>query len=72
MFSHGVEYVNWPKLNPPVDAIFYEGPGYKTGPHGRGRVFSKLIPWAKINVLGAMRRMPVLHRVEEMEMGKMD
>ncbi|KAG9031598.1 hypothetical protein FRB95_002527 [Tulasnella sp. JGI-2019a] len=69
--SHGVEYVSWPRLNPPVDALFYDGPGHKTGMHGRGKSLNRLpLPaWVKQNVLGTMRKMPVLHKLEEIEMG---
>lgn len=36
ILGHGVEYVQWPRLNPPNDTIFYEGPGYKSGTKGTG------------------------------------
>jgi len=36
ILGHGIEYVQWPRLNPPNDAIFYEGPGYKSGTKGTG------------------------------------
>jgi len=71
IFSHGVEYVNWPRLNPPLDAIYYDGPGYKTRPHGRGRVLSKLpLPfWIKAQMMSMRRKMPTLHKLDEIEMG---
>ncbi|KAG8884578.1 hypothetical protein FRB97_003875 [Tulasnella sp. 331] len=71
IFGHGVEYVAWPRLNPPVDALFYDGPGHKTGMHGRGKSLNRLpLPsWVKQNVLGTMKKMPVLHKLEEIEMG---
>ncbi|KAG8905656.1 hypothetical protein FRB99_008497 [Tulasnella sp. 403] len=73
IFSHGVEYVSWPRLNPPIEAILYDGPGYKTGPHGRGKFMHRLpLPkWVKSRLLGTMKRMPVvsgLQRLEEVEM----
>lgn len=72
ILSHGVQYVSWPRLNPPFDALFYEGPGQKTGKHGRGSSLSRLpLPvWVKRNmVVGTMRKMPVLHKLDEIEMG---
>ncbi|KAF8324844.1 inositol/phosphatidylinositol phosphatase [Cantharellus anzutake] len=36
ILGHGVEYVQWPRLNPPNEVIFYEGPGYKSGRKGTG------------------------------------
>ncbi|KAG8895156.1 hypothetical protein FRC00_007886, partial [Tulasnella sp. 408] len=73
IFSHGIEYVNWPKLNPPTEAIFYEGPGFKSTQHGRGKEFRwiPLPPWAKRGLLQPMHKasVPVFHRLEEIEMG---
>lgn len=36
ILGHGIEYVAWPRLNPPTDFLFYDGPGFKTGSKGRG------------------------------------
>lgn len=36
ILGHGIEYVAWPRLNPPTDFLFYDGPGYKSGAKGRG------------------------------------
>lgn len=39
---HGLEYVSWPKLLSPnapppgVDVLYYDGPGFIEGRHGRG------------------------------------
>jgi hypothetical protein len=33
---HGIDYVAWPKLNPPTEAIHYQGPGFRSGHHGKG------------------------------------
>ncbi|KAF8641228.1 hypothetical protein AX17_000862 [Amanita inopinata Kibby_2008] len=33
---HGVDYVSWPRLNPPTNIIYYSGPGYRSGHHGKG------------------------------------
>ncbi|KAG8993274.1 hypothetical protein FRB90_000734 [Tulasnella sp. 427] len=73
IFSHGIEYVNWPKLNPPIESIFYEGPGFKTVQHGRGKEF-RWIPvprWVKIRSIQPFPKVstPVLHKLEEIEMG---
>ncbi|KDN52776.1 putative SAC1-recessive suppressor of secretory defect [Tilletiaria anomala UBC 951] len=38
MVSRGIDYVDWPKLNRPVEALFYEGPGYYSGRKGRASV----------------------------------
>ena len=36
IFIHGIEYVNWPRLQPLTDIIYYEGPGYRSGHRGKG------------------------------------
>jgi hypothetical protein len=33
---HGVDYVSWPRLLPPTNIIYYNGPGYRSGHHGKG------------------------------------
>ncbi|KAG6817615.1 hypothetical protein H0H87_006243 [Tephrocybe sp. NHM501043] len=33
---HGIDYVSWPRLIPPTDVIYYSGPGYRSGNHGKG------------------------------------
>jgi hypothetical protein len=33
---HGIDYVAWPRLNPPTDIIYYSGPGFRSGHHGKG------------------------------------
>ncbi|KAG6889374.1 hypothetical protein C0995_001439 [Termitomyces sp. Mi166 len=36
MLVHGIDYVSWPRLIPPTDIIYYNGPGYRSGNHGKG------------------------------------
>lgn len=38
MAARGIDYVNWPRLAPLTDNIFYEGPGYYSGRKGRAGV----------------------------------
>lgn len=33
---HGIDYVSWPRLNPPTDVIYYAGPGFRSAHHGKG------------------------------------
>lgn len=33
---YGIEYVSWPRLIPPTDVIYYEGPGFRSANHGKG------------------------------------
>lgn len=36
MFIHGIDYVSWPRLIPLTDVIYYNGPGFRSGDHGKG------------------------------------
>jgi phosphatidylinositol 4-phosphatase len=36
IFIHGIDYVSWPRLIPPTDAIYYNGPGFRSGNNGKG------------------------------------
>ena len=36
IFIHGIEYVNWPRLLPLSDIVHYDGPGFRSGNHGKG------------------------------------
>ncbi|KAH7883796.1 SacI homology domain-containing protein [Phlebopus sp. FC_14] len=36
MMIHGIDYVSWPRLIPPTDIIYYEGPGFRSAHHGKG------------------------------------
>jgi hypothetical protein len=36
IFIHGIEYVSWPRLIPPTDVIYYNGPGFRSGHNGKG------------------------------------
>jgi hypothetical protein len=33
---NGIDYVSWPRLIPPMDIIYYNGPGYRSGHNGMG------------------------------------
>ncbi|KAF8078309.1 SacI homology domain-containing protein [Lyophyllum atratum] len=33
---HGIDYVSWPRLIPATDIIYYTGPGFRSGNHGKG------------------------------------
>lgn len=63
---HGIDYVAWPKLLPPTDLIYYNGPGFRSGHHGKGfgdgilKAHSKWIPSG---------RKRAASRIEEIEMG---
>lgn len=39
--GNGVRYVSWPRLVPIDDVLTYEGPGWKSGQHGRGLAMFK-------------------------------
>ncbi|KIM67102.1 hypothetical protein SCLCIDRAFT_1210582 [Scleroderma citrinum Foug A] len=69
---HGIEYVSWPRLIPPTDIIYYKGPGFRSGHHGKGftrpigRKFS--ISGKTLPGMGGRQR-ALTNRIEEVEMG---
>lgn len=69
IFVHGIEYVNWPRLLPLSDIIYYDGPGFRSGNKGKGFGIPALDP----NRLPAAPRTMIHKRggskLEEMEMG---
>ncbi|CEH13072.1 Putative phosphoinositide phosphatase [Ceraceosorus bombacis] len=36
--ERGLEYVAWPTLNRPEETMYYDGPGYSSGRHGRAAI----------------------------------
>lgn len=63
---HGIDYVAWPKLLPPTDLIYYNGPGFRSGHHGKGFGDRILKAWSKLVPSGRPR---APSRIEEIEMG---
>ena len=72
IFIHGIEYVNWPRLQPLTDIIYYEGPGFRSGHHGKGLGLPlekvKNAAVAQANAIEQHRRAKS-KRLEEIEMG---
>ena len=71
---HGIEYVSWPRLIPPTDMIYYKGPGFRSGHHGKGfsgPIGEKLsISRKPLSVNGMSgRKRALTNRIEELEMG---
>ncbi|RPD81689.1 hypothetical protein L226DRAFT_527952 [Lentinus tigrinus ALCF2SS1-7] len=75
IFLHGIDYVNWPRLLPLTDIIYYDGPGYRAARHGMGLGLPAL---EKIKVKAAAQarsmaeqphRRAKSKRLEEIEMG---
>jgi len=65
---HGIDYVAWPRLNPPTDIIYYTGPGYRSGHHGKGLNGQAELSWKHSKGLGGGRRR-AKSNVEEVELG---
>jgi len=65
---HGIEYVAWPRLNPPTDIVYYNGPGYRSGHHGKGLNGQAEPSWKQSKGLaGSGKR--AKSNVEEVELG---
>ena len=65
---HGIDYVSWPRLNPPTDIIYYNGPGYRSGHHGKGLNGQGEPSWKQSKGLAGSRK-GVKNNVEEVELG---
>ncbi|KAG9314554.1 putative phosphoinositide phosphatase [Chiua virens] len=74
MMIYGIEYVSWPRLIPLTDAVYYEGPGFRSANHGKGLKFAHQFGWSGQVFLenGAMmgrKRTLTVTKMEEIEMG---
>jgi len=67
IFIHGIDYVAWPKLLPPTDLIYYDGPGFRSGNHGKGLGDGFAKVQTKFAAVSRHRR--ISSRTEEIEMG---
>ena len=65
MLLHGIDYVAWPRLNPPTDIIYYSGPGYRSGHNGKGLSGKSMPSMEKSTWRPGVRRV----KVEEVELG---
>ncbi|KAI0828341.1 SacI homology domain-containing protein [Trametes gibbosa] len=55
---HGIDYVNWPRLQPLTDIIYYDGPGFRSARKGTG-----------LGLPALENRRVKSKRLEEIEMG---
>lgn len=75
IFVHGIDYVNWPRLQPLTDIIYYDGPGYRAHRHGMGLGLPALEKLKAGAVASAKTMAEQQHRrakskkLEEIEMG---
>ena len=66
IFVHGIDYVNWQRLQPLTDIIYYDGPGYRAGHHGKGLGLPAL---EKFKVADKDHRRARSKKLDEIEMG---
>ena len=69
MVLHGVDYVAWPRLIPLTDMIYYSGPGYRSGHHGKGLNGKSMTGMAKSRWLKSGARRVKANMIEEVELG---
>ena len=76
IMTFGIEYVSWPKLIPPTEIIYYEGPGFRSAHHGKGfqgsfaekfGLSGKVFPENAVPT--ARKRTLTVSKMEEIEMG---
>jgi len=73
IFVNGIDYVSWPRLIPPTDVIYYNGPGYRSAHSGMG--VSKLKPGQLSAGKGTPKWLRAGHRkvksrIDEIELGR--
>ncbi|CAD6579043.1 MAG: hypothetical protein TREMPRED_002343 [Tremellales sp. Tagirdzhanova-0007] len=47
IWGNGISYVSWPRLNPPVEILSYNGPGMRSVSRGRGLTITGMLPVRK-------------------------
>jgi len=64
IWGNGTSYVSWPRLNPPLEVLSYNGPGAHSARRGRGLSLSSMF--------GAVSKLKgrVTTRTEEVELGR--
>ncbi|KAI1797590.1 SacI homology domain-containing protein [Ganoderma leucocontextum] len=68
IFIHGIDYVSWPRLLPPTDIIYYDGPGFRSAHHGKGLGLPALEK-AQASVGEKEHRRARSKKLDEIEMG---
>lgn len=68
IFIHGIDYVNWPRLVPLTDIIYYDGPGFRSANNGKGFGIPALDVKVGSKMLAKTRKRAG-SRLEEIEMG---
>jgi hypothetical protein len=69
IFIHGIDYVSWPRLIPPTDMIYYNGPGFRSGNNGKGLGSSTERDYKVSGKWLSTGRKRTTSRVEEIELG---
>lgn len=74
IFLHGIDYVNWPRLQPLTDIIYYDGPGFRSARKGTGLGLPALEKFKegateRAKVIADQHRRVKSKRLEEIEMG---
>ncbi|WVW80630.1 hypothetical protein I302_102616 [Kwoniella bestiolae CBS 10118] len=73
IWGNGTSYVSWPRLNPPLEVLSWNGPGARSIARGRGLSLANVIPiFAKKNAAatGGIGGRPAVYKMEEVELGK--
>ena len=63
-----MSYVAWPRLNPPISVLSYNGPGARSLQRGRGLTLGGMVPFSgwKAKAIPAQGR----DKTGELEMGR--
>ncbi|WWC72748.1 uncharacterized protein I206_106712 [Kwoniella pini CBS 10737] len=72
IWGNGTSYVSWPRLNPPLEVLSWNGPGARTIARGRGMSIANVIPIfkQKLTNQNGIGGRPAVYKMEEVELGK--
>ncbi|WWC92502.1 uncharacterized protein L201_007461 [Kwoniella dendrophila CBS 6074] len=79
IWGNGTSYVSWPRLNPPLEVLSWNGPGARSVARGRGLSLTKVIPLFSNRNKGlttssssssGLGSRPAVYKMEEVELGK--
>ncbi|CED82637.1 Putative phosphoinositide phosphatase [Phaffia rhodozyma] len=71
IWANGIYYVDWPRLNPPIEILNYDGPGYRSTPRGRGAGSTSAVVSRFIRAISIHRVIPFLGRSRGAARGRM-
>ncbi|WRT70889.1 uncharacterized protein IL334_007888 [Kwoniella shivajii] len=74
IWGNGTSYVSWPRLNPPLEVLSWNGPGARSAARGRGLSLANVVPIFNKKTSSStntgLGSRPAAYKMEEVELGK--